>query len=42
MSVGSVQILNKSLQDAKKSLEDTNEALKKISGRDPRYIIYTC
>ncbi|XP_011404793.2 PREDICTED: pinin-like [Amphimedon queenslandica] len=36
MSLGSVQILHKSLQEAKKNLEGTNHAILRISGRDPK------
>lgn len=36
MSLGSVHILHKSLQDAKRDLEDTNEAIQRVTGRDPQ------
>lgn len=35
MSSGAVQLLQKSLQDAHKSLEFSSNALKKLTGRDP-------
>ena len=39
MALGSVQILHKSLEEAKKSLDDTNQAIQKMSGRDSRFVI---
>lgn len=35
MSNGALQTLQKSLQDAHKSLESTNDAIRKLTGRDP-------
>jgi len=35
MSNGALQTLQKSLQDAHRSLESTNDAIKKLTGRDP-------
>lgn len=34
MSTGAVQLLQKSLEDAHKSLEYSSNALKKLTGRD--------
>jgi hypothetical protein len=35
MSSGAIQILQKSLEAARKDLSTTNDAIKKLTGRDP-------
>lgn len=35
MSFGAVQMLQKTLAEAQKGLSSTNDAIKKITGRDP-------
>jgi len=35
MSAGALQMLHKSLEEAQKSLTVTNDAIKKLTGRDP-------
>lgn len=35
MSAGVVQMLHKSLEEAQKSLTSTNDAIRKLTGRDP-------
>ena len=35
MAAAAVQMLQKSLQDARNDLDSTNQAIKRLTGRDP-------